>query len=273
MGCNFSSSAAPPNGRAGGGGGGGGANSGTGRPSGGGAPPLGQGNPHNRRVKAVAPWTWEAGAVVTHTELSMKRATFWEAQTSGRRLIWENLKVVSEAMLQGNTDLANTLLDAADIRVPNGDLSVCYDSLGQLYQVPRYIYSTPTNAVTDEEAAALATKTRKEHVGPVADVPLVLRVSPSGTNHEQDVRLSVKSDTTVGELKGALHAHLGSGAADQAADASNSQPNRWTGKGLPPHRQRIMYRGKELKDGVFMQEAGVSPGAIVQVFVRPEGKG
>lgn len=33
-----------------------------------------------------------------------------------------------------------------------GDLSVCYDSLGQLYQVPRYCYSNPSNLVSDEEA-------------------------------------------------------------------------------------------------------------------------
>jgi hypothetical protein len=88
MGCNFSTSAAPPPA------GGRGSPVGAGR-AGGGAqqgPGLGGGNPHNRRVKALAPWSWEAGPV-SLTELASKRATFWEAQTAGRRLIWENLKV------------------------------------------------------------------------------------------------------------------------------------------------------------------------------------
>jgi hypothetical protein len=172
-------------------------------------------------------------------------------------------------MLQGNIELANTLLDAADIRVPNADLSVCYDSLGQLYQVPRYAYTTPTNVVTDEEAAAMTAKTRKEHVGPIVELPLILRVSASATHREQDIRLTVRSDTTVGELKGSLHAHLSTGTSDQVGDANNTQPNKWAGKGLPPARQRVMFRGKELKDGAHMQELGVSGGSYVQVFVRP----
>ena len=49
--------------------------------------------------------------------------------------MWSNLKVAAEAMLNVDYDLANTVLDAADIRVPNGDLSICYDALGQVRPV------------------------------------------------------------------------------------------------------------------------------------------
>ncbi len=228
------------------------------------------GNPHNRRVKATQPWAWEAG-VLTAAQLSNMRATFWEAQTSGRRVVFENLKVVSEALLQGDVPLANALLDAADIRVPNADLSVAYDSLGHLYQVPRYCYSTPTNVVSEEEAAALARKNVKAHVGPVSSLPVILRLSASLTNQEQDVKMEVRSNETAAEVKAALHERLRGGECDQpVGGANNAKPNVWLGRGLPPARQRVMYRGRELPDTCHMQEAGVQPGGYLQVFVRPE---
>ncbi len=284
--------------------------------------------------------------MLTHSQLALKRQAFWEGQTSGRRLIWDNLKVsekergregegerttmtaksckatagnyidslssssltkrfnppcnplssgcvyermnmtsttttpvtstttcrqvVSEAMIQHNIELANTLLDAADIRVPHGDLSVAYDSLGQLYQVPRYAYSTPSNVMTEEEANAVAQKSRKAHHGPVEDIPLVIRISASTNTQEQDIKMTLRSDTTVGEMKAMLSKLLASGAHDQALEPSNTKPNKWTGKGLPVHRQRIMYRGREIPDSNHMQELGVSAGSYLQIFVRPE---
>jgi hypothetical protein len=181
------------------------------------------------------------------------------------------VQVVSEAMIQHNIELANTLLDAADIRVPHGDLSVAYDSLGQLYQVPRYAYSTPSNVMSEEEAAAAAQKSRKAHQGPVEDLPLVIRISASTTNMEQDVKLTLRSDTTVGELKAQLSRVLASGSHDQTYEPTSiTKPNKWAGKGLAAHRQRIMYRGRELPDSNHMQELGVSAGSYIQIFVRPE---
>jgi hypothetical protein len=227
------------------------------------------GNPHNRRVKAVPSWLYDNGPI-THSNLNNRRQVFWEAQTSGRRIIWENLKVISEAMLAGNIELANTLLDAADIRVPHSDLSVCYDSLGQLYQVPRYAYSTPINVITDEEAAAIANSTRKEHIGPIVDVPLVLRIGPTPSNMEQDIKLTFKSNTTIKEVKLALHETLMDGTHDIKPDSNNTKPNKWIGKGLSPYRQRIMYCGRELPDNNHLQEARVEPHTFLQIFIRPE---
>jgi len=227
------------------------------------------GNPNNRRVKAVPSWLYDNGPI-THSNLNHKRQVFWEAQTSGRRIIWENLKVISEAMLAGNIELANTLLDAADIRVPHSDLSVCYDSLGQLYQVPRYAYSTPSNVITDEEAAAIANSTRKEHIGPVVDIPVIIRIGPTSTNMEQDIKLTFKSNTTVKEVKLTLHEALLDGNYDIKPDVNNTKPNKWIGKGLAPYRQRIMYSGRELPDNNHLQEARIEPQTFLQVFIRPE---
>ena len=87
-------------------------------------------NPNNRRVRPAPAWT--ELHPVTLSQLTMKREGFWGSQSSGRPVVWSNLKVAAEAMLNGDVELANTVLDAADIRVPNSDLSICYDALGQV---------------------------------------------------------------------------------------------------------------------------------------------
>jgi hypothetical protein len=229
------------------------------------------GNPQNRRVKPPLPWAVD-GAPLSVSSLQLKRATFWETAVagSGRRMVWENLKVVAEAMLAGDIPLANSVLEAADLRVPHGDLSVVYDALGQLYQLPRYVYSTPTNVLSDEQAAAILASSRKEHVGPVVELPITLRLSPSTTTCEQDIKMSVKSNALAKEVKASLHDMLVSGKCDQTEDASVRRPNRWGGAGLPAHRQRLMRNGRELGDEQHMQECGIAANSLIQVFIRPE---
>jgi hypothetical protein len=192
-------------------------------------------------VRPVPSWAYEGGPL-TASALAMKRQAFWEGQASGRQVIWSNLRVAAEAMIAGDVELANTVLDAADIRVPHADLSVCYDSLGTSYAIPRYAYSTPNNVVSEKEAASLAAARRKEHVGPVVDVPVIMRISAGTVTLEQDVKLALRSNQSVREVKTALHELLASGTADQVADPNTPRPNRWIGKGLPPARQRIMFR-------------------------------
>lgn len=86
----------------------------------------------------------------------------------------------------------------------------------------------------------------------------------------QDIKIEVASNTTVKDVKRLLHEKLQSGTCDQTADTSNTKPNKWIDRGLPPSRQRLIFRGRELPDGNHMQEAGVQTGAFLQIFVRPE---
>ena len=267
-------------------------------------------------MRSLPPWRWEAPGGVTQAQLAAKREAFWGSQSSGRALVWGNLKLVADALLQGNVELANTLLEAMDVRVPNADLSVCFDALGQLYQVrskrerargvllllpppptltirppvfsrplpfalptqpqvPRWVYSSPVNISSEEEAAALARASRKEHVGPVRELEIVLRLSPSASSGEQDVALHVSSSDTARELKEALHVKLTSGDCDQAEGAAagggggggGARPNKWRGVGLPPRRQRLFFRGKELQADNFLQEVGIESGSVLQVFL------
>lgn len=240
MGC--SGSRAADAGRRGGG-------SGHGAAAGGGsAGASGQRGGHGLRV----PEPWRANDAQTAAQLAQKRETFWGSQSSGSPTVWSNLRVAAEAILAGDVELAWTVLDAADIRVPGGNLVEAYDATGVRYSLPLWVYSSPSNLVSEAEMARLAAARHRDHVGPVTEVPVVCRMSASGAMLEQDVRLTLKSSTTVAELKARLHALLLSGEADQTPDPAtpNARVNQWRGKGLPPARQRIMFRcAREVQNG------------------------
>ena len=256
MGCASSSSAHPPSGAAS-------------RAAHYGAAPR-RGDPLNRRVRPVAPWA--ETTPLAEQQLAMKRSAFWESQTSGRPIVWSNLRLAAEAMLTGDFELASTILEAADIRVPHADLSLAYDAFGVSYAVPQWCYSTPTNVLSDKAfAARQSLSTGRPHIGPPVDTPLTCRLSSapasatSPATVEQDVKLSVPSTATVREMKTVLHDLLRSGRVDAPADESVPRPNRWAGRGLPPQRQRVFFRGRELNDNSHMQELCVTPGCVLQV--------
>jgi hypothetical protein len=65
---------------------------------------------------------------------------------------------------------------AGDIRAVDGSLEVCYDSTGVMYQLPRYIFSTPKNLVSAAEAVL---PKRSGHRGTVVSIPVTMRLSAS----------------------------------------------------------------------------------------------
>ena len=139
------------------------------------------------------------------------------------------------------------------------------------YDLPIYLWSTPANVISQDEANRLAAARRKESRVAAAPLALRVRLAPTSASREQDVPLSgLSTATPVDEFKARLHEALLSGKFDQTSDASNKQPNVWGGArgGLPPPRQRLMYRGRELLDGTLGQGGVVEDGAIVQVFVK-----
>lgn len=217
----------------------------------------------------TAPWDMETGPI-TSNQLNSRRQTFWESQSSGRAAVWSNLRVASEAMLNEDYELANTIVQAADLRTPHGDLSLCYDMLGNAYAIPLFAYSNPRNVVSEAEYTRLQRQNRRPHHGPVVDLPVVIRLSSCSTTTEQDVNMTIRSNTTAAELKQQIHEVLYSGRCDQARDATTPRPNIWVSRGLPPKRQRLMFRGRELVDDDHMQAAAVTAGSILQIFIRPE---
>ena len=69
---------------------------------------------------------------------------------TGRPEIWETLKAVVNLVAEGDIATAQSILDAAAITVPTGDLkNGVYDEVGNLYQMPEHIISDPQNLILD----------------------------------------------------------------------------------------------------------------------------
>ena len=70
---------------------------------------------------------------------------------TGHVEIWATLKIVVGLVQEGDIPTAQSILDAAAITLPTGDLkNGAYDEAGNLYQMPEHIVSDPTNIILDQ---------------------------------------------------------------------------------------------------------------------------
>ena len=85
-------------------------------------------------------------------ELKRRRAEFWDTEPhfGGNKIIWEAIKAASEA-----SELENAVLifEAAGVIVANETMTQLYDETGVLYSIPPYVYSAPTNLVSERQGA------------------------------------------------------------------------------------------------------------------------
>lgn len=89
---------------------------------------------------------------LTEGQLRSKRDEFWDTAPAfdGRKEIWDALRAGAIAAESQDYQLAQAILDGANVSVPNGYLTECYDELGTRYQVPIYCLSYPINIVKED---------------------------------------------------------------------------------------------------------------------------
>jgi len=96
----------------------------------------------------------------TRKTLDNERRAFFETRVTGRPEIWGAIQSALEVLWQGgdpgDTDgglgTAHYILEAAEITVPNGDLTKrVYDRFGASYDLPRHIVSDPQNLAPSPE--------------------------------------------------------------------------------------------------------------------------
>nr|CAD7410710.1 unnamed protein product [Timema poppensis] len=95
---------------------------------------------------------WKSDVPLTEGQLRSKRDEFWDTAPAfdGRKEIWDALRAAAVAAEAVDYELAQAILDGANISVPNGFLTECYDELGTRYQVPVYCLSYPINIVKED---------------------------------------------------------------------------------------------------------------------------
>ncbi|RZF47418.1 ubiquitin domain-containing protein 1 [Nilaparvata lugens] len=188
---------------------------------------------------------WKSDVPLTEGQLRSKRDEFWDTAPAfeGRKEIWDALRAAAVASESLDFQLAQAILDGANISVPNGFLTECYDELGTRYQVPVYCLSYPINIVKEDNGRESPAESLEAGEGGT-EIVLKLRLS----SNCQDVKLPVYTNDTIGTAKKKLQSQ----------------------EGLEPSRQRWFFGGKLLGDKLHIDEAKVMPGYVIQVIVNPE---
>ncbi|KAL4950739.1 hypothetical protein BDW69DRAFT_51746 [Aspergillus filifer] len=100
----------------------------------------------------IVPHTWSSKKRLwTRSLLDRERKEFFETRVTGRAEVWAALNAALGFMRQGDFETAQSIIDAAGVTVPTGDLCQgAYDERGVLYRLPRCIVSDPLNIVAGE---------------------------------------------------------------------------------------------------------------------------
>nr|VZI13520.1 unnamed protein product [Spirometra erinaceieuropaei] len=93
------------------------------------------------------PIRWSSSQPLFPSQLQQKREEFWDTAPAfeGRQEIWDALRSAADASERGDHELAQAIIDSANIILPTGTLAECYDELGMRYQLPIFVLSKPSN--------------------------------------------------------------------------------------------------------------------------------
>lgn len=191
---------------------------------------------------------WMSDVPLTEGQLRSKRDEFWDTSPAfdGRKEIWDALRAATVAAESLDFGLAQAILDGANVSVPNGYLTECYDELGTQYKVPIYCLSCPVNIVKEDNGRDSPAEYSEPVDGAGGGTELMLKLRLSSTC--ADVKLSVYARDTVGQCKKRL----------QVQEQVDACCQRW------------FYGGKLLGDKMPVEEAAIKPGFVVQVIVNRE---
>lgn len=220
-------------------------------------------------LAVVAPSAFRHGSAITKAQLESLRGGFWATRVEGNYNMWLALKSAAEALLEKDVMMANAILGASNITTPLGNLSQCYDELGDAYKVPEYCYADPIELNERQQPhqnglfKAFTTQHNSGKSQPqvtnLVDTPLAIRVKINPS----DVVLVVDSSTgsSVDELKKSIY---------EKTLALKSENEASVVPVCDVNRQRLIFMGKELKSGQVIGDVGVDDIRVLQVFLRKE---
>lgn len=107
---------------------------------------------HDQINAPIRKHPWKSKKRWTRSELTRERDEFFDTRVTGREEIWAVLKAVVGLLAEDDIPNAQSMLDAAAITVPTGDLiNGAYDQRGSLYTIPEHIINDPDNVVIDAQ--------------------------------------------------------------------------------------------------------------------------
>ncbi|KAL2818974.1 hypothetical protein BDW59DRAFT_151706 [Aspergillus cavernicola] len=238
----------------------------------------------------IRPHTWHSKRRRwTRPLLDQERTEFFETRVTGRPEVWAALSTALILMRTGDLGTAQSIIDAAGVTVPTGDLCQgCYDEQGVLYRLPRCIVSDPENIVlesskrddeqdegTDEDDVdvdegfemedrkfALDEASGDELIaGEDEDVERERRRDEKGKASERDIiRVKARlSDRDGQDLVVAIKKTQNVGFLARKVQQDVGIPRT--------QRVRIAYLGKILKEHTPLVDQGWKPGHVVNALV------
>ncbi|EDV22715.1 uncharacterized protein TRIADDRAFT_28315, partial [Trichoplax adhaerens] len=188
---------------------------------------------------------WTAPTPMTDKQLKQKRQEFWETAPvyEGRREIWNALQAATQT---DDLQLAQAIIDSANVILPTGSLASAYDELGNHYVLPEYCLSEPTNLISnngsdEEDSNHLIPEKQDQNIDDIDDkfkFSIKLRLSSS-----KEEKLRVHNSQTILQAKRHLCDIIG----------------------VEPHQQRWYFYGRKLEDKMKIEDSKLSNGYVVQV--------
>ncbi|KAL2835903.1 hypothetical protein BJY01DRAFT_65628 [Aspergillus pseudoustus] len=250
-----------------------------------------QHRPLNEHLNApIRPHVWNSKRRRwTRSLLDQERTEFFETRVTGRPEVWAALSAALTFMRTNDLGTAQTIIDAAGVTVPTGDLCQgVYDEQGVLYRLPRCIVSDPENIVvesagvdepggsTDEdededEEGGFETDDRKTALDEASGDELI---EDGAVERERERRRDEKGKTSERDLiriKARLSDRDG---PDLVISVKKTQNVGFIARklqqeaGIPKtQRIRIAYLGKMLKEHTPLTEQGYKQGNVLNAMV------
>ncbi|CAF0722345.1 unnamed protein product [Didymodactylos carnosus] len=243
---------------------------------------------------------WKSDVPLSENQLRRKREEFWDTAPSfeGRKEIWDALHGGVYAIEQNDYDLAQSIINCANITCPFGSLLDCYDELGTRYQLPIYVLTAPTN-LADESSDS------PEGESGISETGLDQTTSSSSPTLSRITKLK---NPVVREIK--KHQHRRKKSSDYNDSSGNGQTSTVNGTTTTPtsdislpikfrlsngkeHKlpckqqekirnikrrlatlenidaqsQRLFFGGKQLNDRNTIEDIKLQRNFVVQVFI------
>ncbi|KAH8894234.1 hypothetical protein GQ53DRAFT_91651 [Thozetella sp. PMI_491] len=245
----------------------------------------------------------------TPAALQRERAEFFDTRVAGRQEIWQTLRAALELLWEadaakrrraeeGDIDeveggegegegegdgdgpssddaavalaTAQSILSAADITLPTGDLAQgAYDAFGNYYPIPEHVVADPLNIARRDGGHLADTKgdlTAGEETAEEGDLD----------GEDEAERRREEKGKAVVDVRDqiAVRARLSEGSQDVSVSVGKGDSVRSLARrvaeeaGLPPNKKiRIAYMGKILKEGSPLPVQGWKSGHVVNALV------
>ncbi|KAJ5816013.1 hypothetical protein N7447_008246 [Penicillium robsamsonii] len=218
----------------------------------------------------------------TRAQLDRERTEFFETRVTGRPEIWAAVSTVISLIRSGDLVTAQSIIDAAGITIPTGDLCEgCYDEQGVLYRVPQCVVSDPENMVpsssrTASEAGGPARYEEEPDTGTLSDDKLDADDASADELISQDVerRRDEKGKTSERDLIRVLARLSDRGGPDIVISIGKGQTVGLLARKVhqeakleDDRRVRIAYLGHLLNERASLVDQGWKTGHVVNALV------